>query len=521
MNANNRWLIAITVTLATFMELLDTSIANVSLPHIAGGLGNTYDETTWVLTSYLVANAVVLPLSAWLSRVFGRKNYYLACVALFTFSSLLCGLAPNLELLILFRIFQGLGGGGLAPVEQAILVDTFPIEQRASAFGLYSMAIVTAPAIGPPLGGWITDNFSWHWVFLINIPIGLLSLFLSYKLVKDPPAFVEEVKAAKASGKLKIDWLGIILVVIGFGCLEVVLDRGQREDWLQSPFIASMLIVALIAIIGGIIWELRHTDPVVEIRLLAERNFALASIFYFILGFVLFGSTVLIPQLLQSLFGYSATDAGLVLGPGALVIVVLAPFMVKFVPKIGPQILIIIGYLFLGAAMWHFSHLDLSADYGYFAWARAFQGVGLGFLFVPVSQVAYSFLPKDKNNKASSLTNLFRNLGGSFGIATMTTQLEQRSQLHRSQLVEHLSVGSAHVTAALHHYSVGLMHRGFPFVQASKGAMALLNKTLTQQASLLAFMDCFWILGAIAFFGFFMALFIKRGKLAAVPEGAH
>ena len=245
--AINPWVIAITVTLATFMELLDTSIANVSLPHIAGGLAVSYDESTWVLTSYLVANAVVLPLSAWLSRVFGRKNYYMVCVALFVVSSFLCGIAPSLGLLIFFRVLQGIGGGGLAPVEQAILVDTFPGAKRAAAFALYSMAIVTAPAVGPPLGGWITDHFSWRWVFFINIPIGLVSLILTSRLVSDPPQFKEEVKAARSGGKLRIDYIGIALIAIGFGALEIVLDKGQREDWLESNFILIVLSIAVAA----------------------------------------------------------------------------------------------------------------------------------------------------------------------------------------------------------------------------------------------------------------------------------
>jgi MFS family permease len=283
------------------MELLDTSIANVSLPHIAGGLATSYDESTWVLTSYLIANAVVLPLSAWLSRVFGRKRYYMACVASFSVSSVLCGLAPSLAMLIVFRVLQGIGGGGLAPVEQAILVDTFPDAKRAAAFALYSMAIVTAPAIGPILGGWITDSFSWRWIFFIHLPLGLISLFLTSRLVSDPPAFREEVLRLRQSGHLKVDVVGILLVAAGFACLEVVLDRGQREDWLESPLIVAFLVVSLLALAIGCLWEWHHDDPVVEVRLLKNRNSALESSFYFLFGIVLFGSTVLIPQLLQAL----------------------------------------------------------------------------------------------------------------------------------------------------------------------------------------------------------------------------
>src|SRR5713101_8344536 len=266
--AINPWLIAITVTLATFMELLDTAIANVSLPHIAGGLATSYDESTWVLTSYLVANAVVLPLSAWLSRVFGRKNYYMTCVALFSVSSLMCGLAPSLGMLIFFRVLQGIGGGGLAPVEQDILVDTFPPAKRAAAFALYSMAIVTAPAVGPPLGGWITDSFSWRWVFFINIPIGLLSLILSSRLVHDPPEFTKERREAWRGGQLRIDRIGIVLIAIGFACLEVVLDRGERLDWFESNFIVAFFAIAIVALVVAVVWELRQQDPVVELRLL-------------------------------------------------------------------------------------------------------------------------------------------------------------------------------------------------------------------------------------------------------------
>jgi MFS transporter, DHA2 family, multidrug resistance protein len=518
---HNPWAIAITVTMATFMELLDTSISNVSLPHIAGGLGTSYDESTWILTSYLVANAVILPMSAWLSRVFGRKRYYMMSVALFTVTSLLCGIAPSLGMLIAFRVLQGLGGGGLAPVEQAILVDTFPKEKLGGAFALYSMAIVTAPAVGPPLGGWITDSFSWRWVFFINVPIGLLSLLLSSRLVHDPPEFTRERREAWQGGHLRIDRIGIVLIAIGFACLEVVLDRGERDDWLGSHFITTFLIIAVVAIAIAIWWEWHHHDPVVELTLLRERNFALACIFYFLFGFGLFGSTVLIPEFLQTLFGYTATDAGLVLGPGAAVITILAPFVVRIVPRIGAKRLVGASFTIAALSMFYYSGLTTQTDYSHFAFARAYQGFGYAFMFVPVTQLAYSYLPKNKNNRGASLMNLSRNWGGSFGIAFVTTMLQRRAQYHQSVLVSHLTSADGTVQQFVHNTSRYLLTRGTSGPDAIHQSYGLVSSVMTQQATMLAAMDCFHLLGLVVILGLPLSFLIRHFEIGAAPSAGH
>ena len=522
--AINPWVIALTVTLATFMELLDTSIANVSLPYIAGGLGRSYDEVTWILTTYLVANAVVLPMSAWLSRVLGRKNYYLACVTLFTITSFLCGIAPSLSVMLVARVLQGIGGGGLAPVEQAILVDTFPPHKRAMAFALYTVAIVTAPAIGPVLGGWITDNYNWRWVFFINIPVGLLSLFLTTRFVHDPPAFAVERKSVRtADGRLVVDGVGIALIGLGSAALEVVLDRGQIDDWFGSSFITWMFVAAIVCLVTAIFWELKQKDPVIEFRLLKTRNFAIACVFYFIFGFGLFGSTTMIPQILQTLYGYRAIDAGLVLGPGAFVITLLAPVGAQLVQRriVHPRILLFGAVLVVGSSFLHYSHFNLDTDYDHFALARALQGLGYAFYFVPLSVIAYSQLKPSQNNRASSITNFFRNWGGSFGIAFITTTSERRSNFHQSIVGGNLPASSTALQQQVSQSAAFLRARGFSPSDALSAAYSHYYGQLQAHARLLAFMDCFHLIGVVTLIAAPLVLLTKYFKTGGSGTAGH
>src|ERR1700758_5075737 len=355
----NPWVIAVTVTLATFMEVLDTSIANVALPHISGSLSASADESTWVLTSYLVSNAIILPLSGWLSSLIGRKRFYMSCVAVFTVSSLLCGLAPSLGVLVLFRILQGVGGGGLQPSEQAILNDTFPIEKRGMAFAVYGIAVVVAPTIGPWLGGWITDNFSWRCIFYINVPVGIISLLLTSVLVSDPPY----MKRASLKSGFRIDYIGIGLIRLGLGSMQIILDKGQRDDWLSSDFIRVFFVLMIIGIVAGIFWELRQKEPVIDLHMLKNRNFTIATTAMFFLGFVLYSTTVLIPQLLQQLLGYTAQLAGLALSPGGAVIMLMMPVVGFLVSKVDTRILITFGCIVSSIALFVMAGWDLQLDY--------------------------------------------------------------------------------------------------------------------------------------------------------------
>ncbi|MFZ2079298.1 MAG: DHA2 family efflux MFS transporter permease subunit [Xanthobacteraceae bacterium] len=486
----NPWLVAVVVSIATFMVVLDTAIANVSLRYIAGSLAASVDESTWVVTTYLIANAVVLPASGWLSNVIGRKRFYMLCVAMFTVSSLLCGLASSLSALIFFRILQGLGGGGMPTSEQAILADTFPPQKRGQAFALYGVAVIVAPTVGPTIGGWITDNFSWHWIFFINVPIGLVSLALVHWLVDEPETLERERRERLASG-LKIDWVGFALIAITLGSLEVVLDRGQIEDWFKSNTIITFTALATASFLLFLPWEINHEEPIVELRLLFRRQFGMAFLVMLMVGAILFGSNQIMPQLLQTSFPYTAMLSGLAMMPGGLAMLVVMPIAGQVTGRFQPKYLMTLGLIGIALSMWYSTTLTPDASFEYFAWIRVYQTVGLPFLFIPINTVAYDGLPPEKTNQASALMNVARNLGGSIGISLANVALVQREQFHQSRLVENTTPSSPifHSTLAqMTHYFTA---HGSSAADAAGQAMALIGQIIRTQATILAYIDVF------------------------------
>jgi DHA2 family multidrug resistance protein len=495
---HNPWLIAGVVSIATFMQVLDTAIANVALRHIAGSLGAGIDESTWVVTTYLVASAAIIPVSGWLSSVVGRKRYYMGCVAIFTVASVLCGFAPNLTSLIVFRILQGLGGGGMAPSEQAILTDTFPPWRRAQAYALYGIAVIVAPTIGPTLGGWITDNYSWHWIFFINGPVGVISLFLVQWLVVEPAALVRERKQRIKSG-IKVDWIGFLLVALFLGCLEVVLDRGQQEDWFNSGFIIFFSLLSALSLVALIPWEMSRDDPIVNIRLLFHRQFGAAFVVMLTVGIVLFGSTQFTPQLLQQTFQYTAELSGLALMPGGVAMLIMMPVAGQISSYVQPKYLMCFGMFCVALAMWHMTSIDPFASFNWFAWMRILQVFSLPLLFVPINTVAYSELRPEDTAQASALINVARNLGGSIGISMASTILAQRSQFHQARLSEHIYASSPTVQQMLAQMTAYLVSHGYSAADAKARAFGLIGQTIAFQASLMSYIDVF--LGAAVFAG--------------------
>jgi DHA2 family multidrug resistance protein len=514
----NPWTIALTVTLATFMEVLDTSIANVALPHIAGGLAATQDESTWVLTSYLVSNAIILPISAWLSVLVGRKKFYMTCVTLFTISSFLCGFAPTLGMLVLFRVMQGLGGGGLATSEQSILADTFSPEKRGMAFAVYGMAVVLAPAIGPTLGGWITDNFSWRWIFYINVPVGLLSLYLTQKIVEDPPYIgSERLKMLRNP----IDYIGLGLITVGMGCLQVVLDKGQEDDWFSSPFIVTMSVLAVITLGYFLYNEWGHANPILDIKLLRQRNFAMAVVMMFVLGMVLFGTTVLIPQFLQVLMGYTAEQAGKALSAGAIVLIFMMPIVGRLVTRVDPRLLVAVGFAGTAAALYHMTIINLGIDFRTAAMMRVYQTIGLAFIFIPINTLSYVGMPPNKSNQISGITNLARNIGGSIGISMLSTFLQRLSQRHQVYLSAHTAASDPTFQSRVQGMTQMFQSQGAPAAVATSRAYRAIEGTLMGQAAVLAYIDMISV-GAIAVACLAPLVFLmKRPRHGAAPAAAH
>jgi DHA2 family multidrug resistance protein len=509
--AINPWTIAGIVLLATFMEVLDTSVANVALPHIAGNLSASVNEATWVLTAYLVANAIVLPLSGWFSTLFGRKRFYMACVAIFTLSSLMCGLAPSLGLLILFRVLQGLGGGALQPISQAILVESFPREKQGVAMAFYGMGVVVAPVIGPTLGGWITDNYTWRWIFLINIPVGILSLFLTAAMIFDPPHLVRKTFA---SG-LKLDYMGIGLLSLGLASLEILLDEGQRHDWFGSNMIVAAALLAALSLVAVVIWELRQDQPVVDFRILANRNFALAAIIMYAVGFTLYGSTAILPIFLQTILGYTALLSGLVLSPGGIAMMVGMLLVGRLLGRLQARWLLAFGLVVAAAGLFQMSGFTLDVDFRTAMWARTIQALGMAFLFVPVNTVAFSSVRPEKLGYATGLMNLFRNIGGSAGIAMVTTIVARREQFHQEVLVSHLTPLDGGLLPTLNGIASNLVTHGVSAADASVQAYGMLYGLLQRQASMLAMADTFWVLALV-----FLALIPLVLGLRTAPQTA-
>jgi len=504
----NPWLIAVVVALAAFMEVLDTSIANVALPYMAGSLGASNDQSTWVLTSYLVSNAIVLPISGWFSSVLGRKRFFMICLAIFTLSSLLCGLAPSLAAIIIFRVVQGAGGGGLQPLAQAILADTFPPEKRGLAFALYGVTAVVAPTIGPTLGGWITDNYTWRWIFFINLPVGIVTLFLVYRLIEDPPW----VKLVRGAG-IKFDYIGVALLTLGVGALQIMLDKGQEDDWFGSHFILSLAIIAVVCLVSLVIWEWFYKSPIIEVQLFRNLNFLGTNAMLFGLGIVLFATLVMMPLFLQTLLGYTSESAGLVLSGGGLLLLFLMPVVGTLVGKIQARYLIAFGWLSLSIAMVYSTlRLDLQISFWSASFLRVTQVFGLAFLFVPINVASYVGMPVEKSNSIAGIVNFMRNIGSSVGTSMVTTLIARRSQVHQNYLVAHAGPGQPVFGQAVAGLAARLTVSGFDAELAGRKAYSLVYQNLVGQASTLAYIDTYALLAGGAAIMFLLSFALRSNQ---------
>jgi DHA2 family multidrug resistance protein len=508
----NPWLIAISVMFATFMEVLDTTVVNVSLPHIAGSLSVTIDEATWALTSYLVANAIILPMTGWLASVFGRKNLLMMSVVGFTSASFLCGLAPNLASLIVFRILQGATGGALQPLSQAVLLEAFPPHERGKAMGFWGLGIVVAPILGPVLGGWLTDSYSWRWVFYINIPVGIASIVMTKMFIFDP-AYIRQQKRS-------IDYWGLGMLVVGIGALQYVLDKGQEDDWFSSRMITTLAVVAVVTIAALIYHELTTEEPVVDLRVFKERTYAVGVFLMTVVGFVLYGSLVLLPVMLQTLLGYPSLQAGIAMAPRGIGSFFMMPMTGYMTGRLDARKLLTSGLVIGGGTLLWLSLLNLQAGYWDVFWPQLMQGAGLSLLFVPLTTVAMDAIPRERMGNATSLFNLMRNLGGSIGIAVTGTLLARKSQAYTSVLGGHVDAYSTRAQQMLEGLKQSFIAAGSDPVTAAQRAYAAMFGIVQRQATMVAFVDVFRLLGVMFLLLLPLILIMKRPR-GAPPAGAH
>jgi MFS transporter, DHA2 family, multidrug resistance protein len=509
----SKWIVALTVMLPTLIEIIDTSVVNVSLDHIRGSLSAGIDESTWTITSYLVSNAIIIPMTGWLSRLVGRKRYLIYSISLFTVSSLLCGAAWNLQSLVIFRILQGIGGGALQPISQSILLETFPRKQHGMAMALFGIGIMFGPIVGPVLGGWITDNWSWHWIFFINIPIGVVSILMVIFFIIDPP-YMQRMK-------MKIDYWGLSFLAVGLGCLQIVLDKGQRDDWFASGFITWLSLISATCLLLFLIVEFFFAEhPILNLRTFKNISFTTGTLVMFCAFFNLFGSIVLLPIYLQTLMGYTSFLAGLVLGPGGLATLIAMPMAGRLVTRMNPKILLGTGIVIAAYSTHLMSRFTLFADFNTVIWPRIVLGVGMGFLFIPLTTMTMSGIRREDMGNASAIYNLLRNLGGSFGVAFVTTMMARRAQFHQSRLTDHLTPLDRGFQIASHRAAEALQYQGVAPGMSDHGGLGLLYRGLIRQASMMSFNDAFYLLSLFMILILPLVFFMRQAR-AEGPPGMH
>lgn len=506
----NKWLVALTVMLPTLIEIIDISIVNVALDHIRGSLSAGIDESTWSITSYLVSNAIIIPMTGWLSRLFGRKRYLIFSISLFTISSILCGFAWSLQALVFFRVLQGIGGGALQPISQSILLETFPRKQHGMAMAIFGVGIMFGPIVGPLLGGWITDNWSWHWIFFINIPIGIISILMVIFFIVDPPYMTKL--------KMKIDYWGLVFLAVGLGSLQIILDKGQMEDWFSSPFITWLTVIAVCSLSLFVIVELFAKHPIVNLKTFKNVSFSTGNVVMFFAFFNLLGSIVLLPIYLQKLMGYTATLAGMVLGPGGVASLIAMPLAGRLVTKTNPKGILIFGIIMAAYSTYLMSQFNLHVDFDTVIWPRVVLGVGMGFLFIPLTTLTMSSVRKEDMGNASAIYNLLRNLGGSFGVAFVTTILSRRAQFHQAHLVEHLTPFDSNYQAATQNASQFLQYRGVDPAVSHQTGLGALYHSLINQATMLSFNDTFYLLSILLMCTVPLVFFMKTAQKETPSE---